>query len=233
MNDDDLTARSTSRATVDYDTYVLRYAARQRGHVLLAVVGLVVTIGAAVYLSGAWLIMAAAVGIGLSAAGCAGFLVTADAHATYTRHLAVSVSETYSRPAPRPQPETVRPFVASANGDGRTTNTGPLAFSPQVWRDLFDRALANGGAVVRDDAQRAGVGRRWYHGEGWGQFQAELTRLGFIDGRNRLTPAALSWYDQQIALPLDAFPVRSRNARTNGERTTANGVYAVGVGEAD
>lgn len=222
----ELTARSTSRATVDYDTYVLRYAARQRANILLAVLGAVTAVAAAVYLSGAWLILAIAAGLGLSLAGGAAAIICSDAHATYTRYLAVSVSETYSRP-PASAPVTVRPFVASTNG--HTTSTGRLDFAPAVWRDLFDRALANGGAITRDDAQRAGVGRRWYHGEGWGEFQAELKRLGFIDARNRLTPAALAWYEQQIALPLASFAPRSRNERTNGERTGAN----VAVGEAD
>ena len=233
MTADTLTARTTSRATVDYDTYVLRYGARQRGNVLLAVVGVVLTTGALIVLSGPGLVLAVAAGIGLIAAGSVSFVVTFDAHASYARALAVSVSETYDRKAAAPPPATVRPFVASSS-NGHTTHTGPLSFTPEVWRNLFDRALANGGAVNRDDvAKPAGIGRDWYHGDGYGRFLGELTRLGFIDARNRLTPAALSWYEQQIALPLAAFPSRSPNDRTNGRTNGMNGLDLVLVGEGE
>lgn len=219
----DVLTRATSRATVEYETYVLAYAAQQRGHVLLLSAGVVVTIGAAVYLTGHWLIILAAIGIGMALAGSAGYVTAADAHASYTRDLAVSVSETYEpRQKPAPPPATVRPFVASANTTSHTTSTGRLDFTPEVWRVLFDRALANGGVINRDDvAKPARVGREWYHGDGYGRFLEELTRLGFIDGRNRLTPAALAWYADTIPLPLTSIPVRSRNERTN-ERTNAN-----------
>ena len=214
----DIIARSTSRATVDYETYVLAYAAQQRGHVLLMTAGIVLIIGAAFYLSPPWLIIAAALGLGLTFGGAAGFTTAWDAHRSYTRDLAVSISETYERPAPRPQPATVRPFVPSGN-NAATTNTGRLNFTPQVWRDLFDLALENSGVITRDRVQRAGVGRRWYHGEGWDRLKEELTRLGFIDSRNRLTPAARAWYANAIPLPLAALPTRSHLERTNGERT--------------
>lgn len=228
----DVVTRATTRATVDYETYVNAYAAQQRGHVLLLTAGVVIGIGAAFYLSPPWLIIAAALGIGMTAAGVVGFGVAMDAHHSYTRNLAVSVSETYERPAVAPPPATVRPYVASANGDGRTTNTGRLNFSPEVWRDLFDRALARGGVITRDEvAKPAGVGRAWYHGEGWGRFLEELTRLGFIDARNRLTPAALQWYADAIPLPLTAIPVRSRIERTNGERTANERHQEEGWGE--
>ena len=219
----DVLTRAVSRATVEYETYVLAYAAQQRGHVLLLAAGVVIAIGAGVYLTGHWLIILAAIGIGMALAGSVAMFIAADAHASYTRDLAVSVSETYEpRQKPAPPPATVRPFVASANTSSHTTSTGRLDFAPEVWRSLFDRALANGGVVNRDDvAKPSRVGREWYHGDGYGRFLEELTRLGFIDGRNRLTPAALAWYAEAIPLPLTSIPVRSRNERTN-ERTNAN-----------
>lgn len=212
--------RSTSRATVEYEQYVLAYAAQQRGHILLMVAGIVITIGAAVYLSGSWLIITLAIGLGLAFGGFVGAAFAADAHNSYTRHLAISTSETYEpRQRPAPPPATVRPFVASSNGDRRTTNTGRLDFTPQVWRDLFDRALTNGGVINRDDVAKKALDRQWYYGEGYGKLLEELTRLGFIDARNRLTPAALEWYADQIPLPLASIPVRPRVGRTDGGRT--------------
>ena len=219
----EVAARTTSRATVDYDTFVLRYAARQRGHVLLATAGVILILGAGIYLpDGPAIIVLIALGIGAIMAGGVGFFIAAGAHDTYTQHLAVSVSETYhTRPAA--PPATVRPFVVSANGDGRTTNTGRLDFTPQVWQALFDRALANGGFINRDDVAKRVLPRRWYYGEGYGQLLEELTRLKFIDARNRLTPAALAWYEQQIPLPLAALPTRPRNGRTDERTDGADG----------
>lgn len=225
-------ARSTSRATVDYETYVLAYAAQQRGHALLLTAGVVVVIGAAFYLSPPWLIIAVAVGLGLAFGGATGYGTARDAHRSYTRHLAVSVSETYERAQPAPPPATVRPFVESSGNGQRTTNTGRLNFPPDVWRSLFDLALANGGMVNRDAvAKRAGIGRQWYYGEGYGRLLEELTRLGFLDNRNRLTPAALQWYAEEIPLPLAALPARPRNGRTDGGRTGAAGANGTEWGE--
>ena len=86
----EVVTRATSRAVVDYEIYVNAYAAQQRGHVLLSTFGVVLTIGAAFYLSPPWLIITIAAGIGMLFAGAAGFGVAMDAHRTYTRDLAVS-----------------------------------------------------------------------------------------------------------------------------------------------
>lgn len=216
---ENVVARSTSRATVDYPTYVRGYAARLFWYVFLMVCGAVGVVAAAVYTTGAIMVIAVMVGIGLTMASAVACMAAVGAHDVYTRYLAVSTSETYEPRRAAPPPATVRPFVASGNSD-RTTNTGRLDFTPAVWRDLFDLALARGGVITRDEvAKPAGVGRRWYHGEAWEQFLGELRRLGFIDDRNRLTPAALTWYAAQIPLPLSSIPTRSRLERTNGERT--------------
>ena len=226
----EVVARSTSRSTVDYDTYVLRFSRELRLNALLMTVGIVLIIGAMFYLSGIGLITVAAVGVGLGISGFVGYMAADRAHSSYTRDLAVSVSETYERPTPPPQPQTVRPFVASGNGDGRTTNTGRLDFTPEMWRDFFDRALANGGAVNRDDVAKKALGRQWYYGEGYGKLLEELTRLGFVDARNRLTPAALAWYEQQIPLPLTSIPTRPRVGRTDGRTDGADGAFQGGRG---
>lgn len=223
----DMTQRQTSRATVDYDTYVLQYAARQRGHVLMAASGIVAAIGAAIYLDGTALVLVAAGAVGFTVAGLAGFAVAADAHAGYTRDLAVSVSETWERRPTPPAPKSPRVFVPSENP--RTIRTGRLTFAPTVWQSLLDNALGNGGIVTRDGAKGAGVGRDWYHAAGYGNLLIELNRLGFIDERNRATDRWLTWYDEQYpALPLAAFPQKRAQERTNGERTGANDVLEWG-----
>lgn len=227
--------KTQHRATVDYDTYVLRYAAAQRGNTLLVVAGITLAVAAAVFLSDAALVLAIMAGLGSAAAGSVGLLTAASAHAQY-REMAVGVTETYTQPRP-PKDATVRPFVASRDNDGRTTNTGRLQFAPQVWQALFDLALAGGGAIDRDNvAKRAGVGRRWYHtdpnsADGYRAFLAELRQLRFIDKRNRLTDMALRWYQEQIALPLAALPLRSRPDRPTGDRPRATEDDPAGWGE--
>src|SRR5690606_17542102 len=110
-----LAAKTTHRATVDYDTYVLRYSARQRGHVLMIFAGIALAVGAIMLIQHETpLILALTAALGLIGGGGAGFLIAAAAHGTYTRDLAVSVSETY-HPRRAPQPETVRPFVPSSD----------------------------------------------------------------------------------------------------------------------
>ena len=217
----DLTQRQTSRATVDYDTYVLRYAARQRGNILMAAAGIVAGLGAGLFLDGSALVLIVAAAVGCTVAGFAGFAVAADAHASYTRDLAVSVSETWhTRPAAEPS-RNPRVFVASENPN--TIRASRLTFSPVVWQSLLDNALSNGGAVTRDGAKVSGVGRDWYHGDGYGNLLTELSRLGFIDERNRITDRWLAWYDAQFpALPLAALAKNRTHERTNGERTAAN-----------
>lgn len=238
-------SKTTSRATVTYETYVLDYAARQRGHVLLATAGLIMALGA-MYLidNNALLVLFIALGVGGIMSGSIGFAIAADAHASYTRNLAVSVSETWERRQP-PAPATVRPFVASSDGDGRTTNTGRLNFTPPVWQALFNRAMSNGGFIDRDNVcKKAGIGRRWYHSDpnsadGFRAFLAELRQIQFVDDRNRLTDIALTWYAQQIGLPLDAIPlspsgpngaVNSRSVAGRSVNTRSHGETAVGWG---
>lgn len=216
--------KRTNALAVTYEEFVSRFARRQAGYVFTLVFGLFVTVGGVIYLTGPTAVWITATGAGIAAAGAAGFLFNWSAHNEYLDNgYGVTTTETY-QPRPSAPLETVRPFVASANSDGRTTNTGRLNFPSAVWRDLFDRALSNGGVITRDGAQSARVGRDWYHGAGWGALQEELTRLGFIDARNRITPAALEWYAAQIPLPLAALPGRSHIARTNGANERTNGV---------
>lgn len=158
MPDRPLAAKVTNRATVDYGTYVLAYTTRVVVYALLSAFGAAGALGAVVILSGAAMVIMAALSIGAVLAGGVGVIVITEAHRTYTRHLAVATTETYhERPAaqPAPQPPTARPIVASANGNPRTTRTGRLHFEPTVWRDLFDRALRNNGVVTRDGALSA------------------------------------------------------------------------------
>lgn len=221
---ENVVARSTSRATVDYPTYVRGYAARLFWYVFLMVCGAVGVVAAAVYTTGVIMVIAVMIGIGLTMASAVACMAAVGAHDVYTRYLAVSTSETYEPRRAAPPPATVRPFVASSDGDGRTINTGQLNFEPQVWQSLFNLALANGGVVDKENVcRRAGIGRRWYHtdpnsADGYRAFQAELRNIGFIDQRNRLTDTALAWYAAQIPLPLDALPSRTPVDRPTADR---------------
>ncbi len=245
MPDRPLAAKITNRATVDYETYVLAYTTRKVLYVMLTAFGMAASVLTVVTLTGAAMVILAALSIGAALAGIVGVMVITEAHRSYTRHLAIAVTETYhDRPA-TPPPNTVRPYVASSNGDGRTTNTGRLNFTPAVWQALFNRALANGGYIDRDNVCKpAGVGRRWYHSDpnspdGFRAFLAELRQIQFIDDRNRLTDTALSWYAAQINRPLDALPLsptgqntpvnprsvagRSVNTRSHGDSAAGQG----------
>ena len=224
--------RQSNRAIVAYEIYVLDYGARQRSNMLLAGLGIVLVVVAGAYLSGLWLVVVAILGgVGILA-GLGSLWITAEAHDQYRNELAVSVSETYEQPHAAPPPATVRPFVAATEEGGRATRAGRFDFTPAVWQALFSRALQNGGVLTRDTVVKpSGVGREHYH-EGYERFIGELTRLGFVDERKRLTAAALAWYAEVIPLPLPPFASRTRSERTNGERTAnERPEYASGAGE--
>lgn len=222
----DMQQRQTSRATVTYDTYVLDYAARQRSNVLMSAAGITAGVGAAFYLSGELMVFVIAAAVGLTVAGLAGFVVCADAHASYTRDLAVAVSETWNvRPAARPA-ESARAFVPSTNP--HTIRASRLTFAPVVWEGLLDAAESNG-ALTRDLAKGAGVGRRWYNtdpnaADGWRALRDELQRLGFIDDQNRPTPQWGTWYDAQFpALPRNRSAQNRTHDRPTGDRPAVTG----------
>lgn len=205
---DTLKSRVTNRATVDYDTYVLRYGAAQRFNVLLMFSGITAVVGSIVYLPVPGAVIGLTIGLGLTAGGAAGWLAAGQAHSEY-REMAVSMTETYEHPRAAVVDHGVRPFVASSNGGGRSTvKTGQLRFEPRIWQELFDRALHNGGVIDTGVAKRSGVGARWYHTDydnrqdGYQALLTELRNLRFIDDRNRLTDIALRWYETTIDLPL-------------------------------
>lgn len=223
----DMQQRQTSRATVTYDTYVLDYAARQRANVLMSAAGIAAGVGAAIYLDGGLMVFVIVAAVGLTVAGLAGFVVCADAHASYTRDLAVSVSETWNvKPAARPV-ERARAFVPSSNP--HTIRASRLVFAPVVWQSLLDAAERNG-ALTRDLAKAAGVGRQWYNTDpaapdGWTALREELQRLGFIDAQNRPTTQWSSWYDAQFpALPRGRSGQNRAYDRPTGDRPDATGM---------
>src|SRR5690606_18314889 len=90
--------RVSSRPAADFHEYVLVYARAQRWNVDLDIAGIALAVGAAVNLSGGVLIVVAAVGLALAGGGGAGFLIAAGAHAAYTRHLGVNITQTYAAP---------------------------------------------------------------------------------------------------------------------------------------
>ena len=198
-----------TRTTVTYDDYVLRYARAQRFNVLLAATGAAVVAGAVVYLSGAVVVILCALGIGLTLAGAAGMLVTAEAHADYTRYLALGTVLTTRREM---EPET-RVFRPSANG-GRTVLAGAFSLPASAWAALYNAARNNGGRLTRDAAKQV-IPRDLYYP--WQTTLGELRRLGLVDDDGMVMDEA--W--REAGLP--PYPGGGNGVspahRTDGRRT--------------
>ena len=176
-------ARSTRRPAADFDEYVLRYARVQRANVGLIFVGLGLAVGAAVYLSGPWLIVVAAVGLGIAGAGAGGLMAAMAAHNSYTRYLGLNETQEYAPPAP--PAEGVRPFVPSTNGTP-TIRAGRFSLPAATWAALLAVAEANGGRLTRDAATKV-LPRHLYRD--WSTTAGELQRLGIIDDGGMVTAA--------------------------------------------
>ncbi len=156
-------AKSTVKSQVDYPTFVNGYARRVAWYTFSSFAGVAAVVGSIIRVDAEWGILLIIVGFGMIAAGGAGVLATWSSHEQWQNNgYGVSTTETYA-PRKVAPPETVRPFVSSNNGTGKTTNTGRLKFAPTVWQSLIDMALANGGTLTRDIAMKANVGREWYN----------------------------------------------------------------------
>ena len=211
-------AKSTVKSQVDYPTFVNGYARRVAWYTFSSFAGVAAVVGSIIRVDAEWGILLIIVGFGMIAAGGAGGLATWSSHEQWQNNgYGVSTTETYA-PRKVAPPDTVRPFVATAN-NSKSISTGRLRFAPAVWQSLLDMALANDGYITRDIAMKAGVGREWYntHPDTPGGFQSlvmELRRLRFIDHRNRITDVMLSWYAETYpALPLTAIATRPAHAR--------------------
>ncbi len=198
-NNENRLLKVSNRINTDYDTYVLRYARAQGRNVFCIAAGVALCMLALLMVGGNWQIILIVVGIGAACGGAAGFIAAGAAHGEY-RQLAVNVTETWLAPQGKPVADIARPFVASKNGDNGI-RTGRLQFSAGVWRALYELTAKNG-TMSRDTvAKRAGIGRRWYHTDpnspyGYGEFKAEMTRLGFLDSGGRVTDAFAEFYAQ-------------------------------------
>lgn len=175
-------ARATQRPAAEFHEYVIAYARGQRWNVFLIFAGVTLAIGAAMYLSGGWLIIAVSLGLGLSGAGGGGLLIAAGAHASYTRHLGMTTTRTYAEPPPAGA--VVRPFIPSSNP--ATVRVGRFQLPPATWAALFNAAEANDGRLTRDTAARV-LPRAMYRN--WQSTLEEFQRLGLIDGDGRVTAA--------------------------------------------
>jgi hypothetical protein len=225
---------STVKSQVDYPTYVSGHGKRMALYGAIAFAGAAVAIGGMMAVSVPWVFFLVGFGGTLLFSGAVGLWAEYNAHEDWSRYgYGVSTKWETTAPPPPEKRETVRAFVASENG--RQINTGRLDFSPTVWRDLLDVALANNGYVTKDGARKAGVERRWYHTDpnspdGYRAFLAELRQLRFVDERNRLTDVVLAWYAAQFpALPLSAIGLRPNSDRpTDGSTATDPDGYGVG-----
>ena len=176
-------ARSTRRPSAEFDEFVLRYARAQRANIGLIFAGLGGIVGAAMNLSGGWMVALVAVGLGLAGAGAGGFLAAAGAHAAYCRFFSATETAEYAPPAP--PAETVRPFVPSSNGTP-TIRAGRFSLPAATWAALLAAADANGGRLTRDAATKV-LPRALYRD--WSTTAGELQRLGIIDDEGRVTAA--------------------------------------------
>ncbi len=176
-------ARSTRRPSAEFDEFVLRYARAQRANIGLIFAGLGGIVGAAMNLSGGWMVALVAVGLGLAGAGAGGFLAAAGAHAAYCRFFSATETAEYAPPAP--PAETVRPFVPSSNGTP-TIRAGRFSLPAATWGALLAAADANGGRLTRDAATKV-LPRALYRD--WSTTAGELQRLGIIDDEGRVTAA--------------------------------------------
>lgn len=211
-------ARSTTSARgVDIDAYVFRYSGRQRANILILVLGVVLGIGALVYLDrdrGPILVLAVALALGLVAAGGVSFLITGRAHDDYTR-LSVSRTDVYHDPRPQPVAD-VRPVVPDADSDA-TIRRGRFALPLSTWLRLFKSASDNDGRLARDKVVSGrGLPRDLYHGDAWQSTLGELRRLGLIDDENCVTVTGWAFRDSLLSPFPDGgnLPSRSRLERT-------------------
>jgi len=210
--------RVTSRPAAEFSEYVLTYTRLQRTNTALIFVGMALAVGAAMYLPGGWLLAVAAVGLATAGAGGGGFLIAAEAHAAYTRHLGVNVTQTY---APPPAPSApVRPFVPSANGDaaGHTVRAGRFQLPAATWAALFDVAEANGGRLTRDGVAAARALPRALYRD-WAATLAELQRLGIVDDDGRVTAAGWEFAGRDITPPPHGIDAPAGAPSTHARRT--------------
>lgn len=212
--------RTSTRAAVSFDAFVLSYTREQRKNVLLAFGGIALCVGAIMYTEGTARVILCAFGLGLAAAGLAALALAADAHAAYTKLLSLSTVTTYAPPAAASP--GMRAFVPSSNGS-QTIRAGKFKLERAQWVKLFQTA-SEGGKLTRDAAVKA-LPRDLYRD--WQSTLAELARLGIVDDSGIITPAGWAWYADAVspystegATPAGAISTHAR--RTHG-RADAGG----------
>lgn len=214
-------ARQSSRANVDFNSFVFTFAGKVARYVFLIFTGAGLIAGAGITLEGAAAVMLVAGGLGLVGAGLAGAAAATSAHGAYSRHLAISSTTVYQEP--KPEPAAVRPFVPSRNGQqhGMSIRVGrfklPLALFESTNRD---------GRLTRDGAIRAGLSRELYRD--WQSTLGELARLGIVDGDGKITPQGwelyrdYSPYPNGDGAPAGAYSTPARpGGRPHGDGVTA------------
>lgn len=205
--------RSTRRAAVDFHEYVIDYSARQRVNLFALATGMALATGSIMYLSGALLVAFTSIGLGLGIAGAGALLIAIDAHACYTRYLAITETATY----PEAQPaQAARPFMPSRNG-AANIRAGRFSLTADTWAALFAGAARNGGRVTRDGAARV-LPRPLYRD--WQSTIEELQRLGMVDVDGMATEAGYEFANVTPPRPVAVNPAEGAHStharRTNG-----------------
>lgn len=208
--------RTSTRAAVSFEAFVLDYAREQRRNVFLSFTGIATIAGAIMRTGGTAQIVLCAFGLGLAVAGLAALALAADAHAAYTRLLATATVTTYATPPPASP--GVRAFVPSTNGT-QTIRAGKFKLDAAQWVKLFQTA-GDGGRLTRDGAAKV-LPRELYRA--WGDTLGELARLGIVDDSGIITPAGWTWYKSNVspystegASPSGAISTHAR--RTHGRQ---------------
>lgn len=199
--------RTSTRAAVSFDAFVLSYTREQRKNVLLAFGGIATIAGAIMRTGGTAQVVLCAFGLGMAAAGLVALALAADAHAAYTKLLSLSTTTTYATPATASP--GVRAFVPSSNGT-QTIRAGKFKLERAQWVKLFQTAT-EGGKLTRDNAMKA-LPRDLYRD--WQSTLAELARLGIVDDNGIITPAGWAWYADAVS------PYSTEGATPSGAMST-------------
>jgi phosphate/sulfate permease len=218
--------RATTRATVDYPTYVLDYAWRMSMYGAMIGLGLAILSLAAFYLRPPMSYVVGTLALAPGLGGLLGALSARSSHRAFTENLAHAVSETYGPQQVEPvaAQQTDRPFVPSGDRP-RTILVGSHRLTPSRLAGLFQAAEADDGRVKRDLAVHF-LPRDMYRD--WQATVGELQRLGFVDADARPTRAGWAYVRGESPPPPANHTPPGAQSTPARARTHAHGANSAG-----